>query len=235
MPTWVVKALPAASTATASGSRGATGGLHDPSEIAICNFSLDTTSRHYMQQIIDTSLPALIALLGTVLTVLVGYVQWKRERSSERHSIFHKEKRAAYITLWSKLEDLHIKIVTRSVSPDVFEKHLVDINTFVIKSSLYLSSSDAQLATKYVETVYRMKKTINEKGNQTVQRRVTNTSVLVRPPKTVQERIREIAKSIGVLARQKDEQVVVEDVIKEANFIRSKLIGRFQKVLKGYI
>lgn len=96
-------------------------------------------------------IPALIALVGTLLTVLVGLWQWRKQSSLQHSSQFVSDQQAAYKALWEKLEDAHIKLRVDNSSTANYKSFVQDVNSFILKQSLYLEQEDQTLANNYLQ------------------------------------------------------------------------------------
>src|SRR5947209_4753895 len=110
-----------------------------------------------MDDILKVALPAGIALLGTIITVTIGYRQRKRQQDISRNNAFLADKQAAYKDFWNKIEEAHIKIRTRKVNRRDFDECLREVNSFYLKHSLYLEEQDRDLSNRYLEAVFEQK------------------------------------------------------------------------------
>jgi hypothetical protein len=106
-----------------------------------------------MHEILKNAVGALIALIGTVLAILVGYRQWKRQQQTTREGEFRSQKQQTYKELWEKLEDVHVRLRTGAVSSDEFHCLIRDVNSYILKRGLYLERDDQQLANQYLSKV----------------------------------------------------------------------------------
>ena len=106
-----------------------------------------------MHEVLKNAVATLIALVGSVLAILVGYRQWKRQQQTTREGEFRSQKQQTYKELWEKLEDVHIRLRTGVVSSDEFRSLIRDVNSYILKRGLYLEKEDQQLANQYLSKV----------------------------------------------------------------------------------
>ncbi len=109
--------------------------------------------RPSMNDILKNAIPALIALVGTVLAILIGYRQWKRQQDTTREGEFRTQKQQTYKELWEKLEDVHVRLRTEVVTSDEFRSVVRDVNSYILKRGLYLEKDDQALANRYLSRV----------------------------------------------------------------------------------
>src|ERR1041384_1705607 len=117
-----------------------------------------------MEDILKVAIPAAIALIGTIVTVLIGYRQWKRQQEASRYSTVFTEKQSAYKELWNKLESVHIKLRTGDVSLAEFNNLVREVNSYILKNGLYIEEKDRQLSSQYLKAVFKMKEIIITSG-----------------------------------------------------------------------
>jgi hypothetical protein len=113
-----------------------------------------------MNEYLKIILPGSIALIGTIITIFIGYRQWKRQQESSRYASFVTEKQSAYKGLWEKLEEVHIKVRSEDVQISEFNNLLRDINSYILKHSLYLDREDQILSNQYLKDLYRFKEIV---------------------------------------------------------------------------
>lgn len=106
-----------------------------------------------MNDALKNAAPALIALVGTVLAVLVGYRQWKRQQDTTLKNEFRTQKQQTYKELWEKLEDVHVRLRTELVGNDEFNSLVRDVNSYILKRGVYLENDDQALANRYLSKV----------------------------------------------------------------------------------
>jgi hypothetical protein len=157
--------------------------------------------------------PALIALIGTLIVVLFGYRQWRKQQEITRYGNFITEKQNAYKGLWEKLEEVHVKLRSKDVSQKEYKKCLLNINSYVLKQNLYIDETDKNLANEYLDSLYKLKELIKDSDDE------------------------------GVRTEWETSMAIPEDVIKNArdlkhaqdksNELRNKLIQNYKKIIGG--
>ena len=118
----------------------------------------------------ETVLVALIALLGTLITVYVGYWQWKRQQSTRYLPAFQNERQAAYRQLWTLLPDMSTlfetekkpSVLVRFYSQEELNETLEKIKLFLLRNTLYIEEADGWLATQYLEDLLEVGHLISE-------------------------------------------------------------------------
>ena len=118
-----------------------------------------------MEDILKVAIPAAIALIGTIVTVLIGYRQWKRQQEVSRYSTIFTEKQSAYKELWDKLESVHIKLRTEEVSLTEFNDLVREVNSYILRNGLYIEEKDRRLSSQYLKAVFKMKEVIAKSGD----------------------------------------------------------------------
>ena len=121
-----------------------------------------------MDEIIKTAIPALIAFLGTLLTIFIGYRQWKSQRDLNRSQKFQGDRELAYKPLWEKLEDMHLKVRTDSVGKSEFDELVQDVNAYVLKNSLYVEKADSKLTAEYLDSVWKVSQLVAKSKNKRI-------------------------------------------------------------------
>jgi hypothetical protein len=96
-------------------------------------------------------IPALIALVGTLLTILIGVWQWRKQTTAGRTDQFQSDKQAAYKSLWDNLETAHITLRVDNHNPADYQKLVQTVNSFILKHALYLEDQDRLLANTYLK------------------------------------------------------------------------------------
>ncbi|HDN79167.1 MAG TPA: hypothetical protein ENG33_01720 [Chloroflexi bacterium] len=166
-----------------------------------------------MGDVFEVAIPAAIALVGTIITVAIGYYQWRRKQDLASYGAFQSEKRAIYKELWRMLENVHIKLRVDTVSWDEFHVLLREVNSYILKHSLYLDEQDRILANRYLDSLWELKRLITRSGDEEAERDWCATRTI--PPEVI-ERVQEIG--------------YVQD---EVSQIRKELIKRFRKAIGG--
>jgi hypothetical protein len=136
-----------------------------------------------MSEPLKIIIPALIALIGTFLTIFFGYRQWKRQQKASRYGNFFSDRHTAYKTLWEKIEDVHIKTRIESVSEADFDKLLFEVNAHILKNGLYLRDDLRDMTNKYLKMAYRVSAEIRNSEDEEERTALYNTGAL--PPSTL--------------------------------------------------
>jgi hypothetical protein len=168
-----------------------------------------------MKDVLKTAIPALIALIGTVLAVLIGYRQWKRQQDTSRENDFRTQKQQTYKDLWEKLEDVHVRLRTEVVGGDEFHSLVRDVNSFILKHGLYLEEEDQTLANEYLSKVRDFTNLVAACDSEDAKSALSATARI--PPAVVR-----FAQESG-------------RVQAEVNQIREELLVRYRKILRGDI
>ncbi len=155
----------------------------------------------------------MVALIGTIITIYFGYRQWKKQQDTSRYSTFVTEKHAAYKMLWEKLEEVHIKLRTDSVSYSDFNNLVREVNSYILKNALYLEEQDKELSNQYLKSVFRFKEIISESGDDDAQEAMNVTGNM----------------PLNTIKKIKELQTIMEEV----NKIRGTIIERFKKIIGG--
>lgn len=166
-----------------------------------------------MDEVIKTAIPALIAFLGTLLTILIGYRQWKSQRDLTRSQKFQGDRELAYRQLWEKLEDVHLKARTDSVGKREFDALVKDVNAYILKNSLYIEKIDSKLSIEYLDSVWKLSQLVAKSKDKRVKNEWTITGPL--PADTL------------------DEYKELQAAWKVADESRDKVVSRFQSILSG--
>jgi DNA-binding SARP family transcriptional activator len=158
-------------------------------------------------------LPALIALLGTILTAVIAYHRWKKEQAISKVGSYEADVQKAYAELWNRLEDIHIKLRTEGADSQIFRALLTGINAYLLKYSLWINKEDMALAQQYVKVLQKLDELVRTQGDDDEREAWATTAAL--PYKTIMR------------AR------AINEAMDEANSLRRKLIEKFQSALKG--
>lgn len=125
-------------------------------------------------QIDTTILAALIALFGTLITVYVGYRQWKYQQEKNYLPIFQTERYETYRKLWALLPDLSAKAnKSRQWSKDNYSFILLyseeelnstceEVRLFLAKNELQISDEDSLLVIQYLENALTIKNLVSK-------------------------------------------------------------------------
>lgn len=166
-----------------------------------------------MDDVFKVAIPAALALVGTFITVAIGYYQWRRKQDLASYGNFQSEKGAVHKELWQMLESVHVKLRVDTVSRDEFRALLREVNSYILKHSLYLDAQDRILTNQYLDSLWELKQLITQSGDKEAEREWYDTRPI---PFEVLERVREIRRA--------------QD---EVNRTREELIRRFRKAIGG--
>jgi len=168
-----------------------------------------------MHEILKNAVAALIALIGTVLAIFVGYRQWKRQQQSTREGEFRSQTQQTYKELWEKLEDIHVRLRTGVVSRDEFRSLIRDVNSYILKRDLYLEGHDQQLANQYLSKVREFTDLVAACDSEDAKEAVSMTAEI---PSDVMLNVRNLGK-----------------IQTEVNRLREEILVRYRRVLLGNI
>jgi len=168
-----------------------------------------------VNDILKNAVPALIALMGTGLAILIGYRQWKRQQDTTREGEFRSQKQQAYKELWEKLEDVHVRLRTEVVGNDDFRSLIRDVNSYILKRGLYLEKDDQRLANQYLSRVREFTNLAAASDSANAKQAISDTAQI---PSDVIRTVRELG-----------------NIQTEVNQIREEILVRYRKVLIGDI
>lgn len=147
-----------------------------------------------MNDVLKVLIPATIALLGTILTIVIGYRQWKRQQDAP----FVSAKQSAYKGLFEKLEEAHIKLRTEEVDLNKFRDLVRDVNSYILRNSLYLDERDRTLSNTYLDALYRFKEIVMESGDEDTEQAMTDTRAIPTKVSNIARELRDLAFDIEV-------------------------------------
>jgi hypothetical protein len=125
-----------------------------------------------MNDLAKIALPASIALLGTLGGLLFAYRQSRRRGRDEAESAYNADKRAAYKTLWERLEDVHGYARGLSIDKLRFDTMLRDVNLQMLRAEVYLAPDERRLVNGYLEHLVALGTSAAAQSSATVQREV---------------------------------------------------------------
>ena len=131
-------------------------------------------------ELLKVVLPAAIALVGTIITVVLGYRYWTRQRRASRRDALLDERARAYKELWEKLEDIHPCLRGRQYEPSQFSQMVREVNAFAMKLGLHIDDQDSSLASRYLESVFEYCSIINNSNIEAAMRPSFETTVISR-------------------------------------------------------
>jgi hypothetical protein len=147
-------------------------------------------------------LPASIALLGTIITVLIGYRQWKRQQETSRYGAFVSERQSAYKGLWERLEAVHVKLRTDDINRSDFNDLVGEVNSYILQQSLYLDEHDQLLSNQYLKAVYKFREAVMDSGDAEAEEEMATTAKVV--PRVTQN-ARQLRVAVSELERTRAE------------------------------
>jgi hypothetical protein len=156
----------------------------------------------------DVLIPALIGLIGTLLTILVGVWQWRKQQQQTRTVAFTSERQTAYTTLWEKLEAVHVRLRTSAGDEAIIRPLVQDVNAFILQHRLHLDSQDHQLANEYLNALQAYDQAIRAQSDPALKADWEDTRPM--PPVT------------GIL-----------ETHQQVEKLRSQLLNRYQTVVRG--
>ncbi len=113
---------------------------------------------------IATILAAVIALVGTVLGLVVGYRRWVKERQSVRFAKFEADRQDIYKTLWERVEGVNVALRRDRVEEKAFAQLVGDLNEYMLRNGAHLEDADRVLANRYVAAVKRFHQAVLAAG-----------------------------------------------------------------------
>lgn len=169
-----------------------------------------------MGEILKNAVPAIIALVGTILVALLGYRQWKRQQDATRSGGFQSQKQQTYKELWDKLENIHVRLRTETVGNEDFRSLVRDVNSYILKNGLYLENDDQQLADQYLSKVREFTNLVAASNSPDAKIALEDTAAEI-PPQVIQS-VRDL-----------------ERIQSEVNQIREKILVRYRKGVLGEV
>lgn len=159
-------------------------------------------------------IPAALALIGTVITVIVQMRQPKQDKRAEAQAQSLAEKQAVYKELWEKIEAVHVAARrAEHLSAEDFNRQLADVNSLIMTKSLFVDKQDWDLANRYLKAVRTFKEMVEATGDALLQEEVASTGeYAVESPHS-------IAELVGAM--------------QEVNRLRDALLGRFQTIINA--
>jgi hypothetical protein len=103
-----------------------------------------------MDEIVKLTIPAIIALLGTIIAVLLSYLQWKRQHDTEAKRKFLDDRKKIYEKLWQMLEEIHIYIRSNSMDYRKIIEKESEVNSYILKNSLFIEKEDTNITKEYL-------------------------------------------------------------------------------------
>jgi hypothetical protein len=135
------------------------------------------------QELLKIGMPAMVALVGTTITAVIGYRVWKRQQRISRCNALLDERAQAYKELWEKLEEIHVRLRGRQANSSQFSQMVRAVNTFAMKHGLHIDDQDQELATRYLDAVHDYCNIISESKDKDAIRDGFETSIM--PPEVL--------------------------------------------------
>lgn len=129
-------------------------------------------------ELLKTVLPTAIALVGTIITAVLGYRYWMRQRRASRRDALLDERASAYKELWEKLEDIHVSLRGRQQESSQFSEMVREVNALAMKQGLHIDDQDRNLASRYLESVFEYCRIINNSNIEAAMRPSFETTVI---------------------------------------------------------
>lgn len=153
-----------------------------------------------MRESLVPILTTVIALIGTLVGIFVGYRKWKRDRESERFAGFEKDRQSAYKKLWENVEEVNVQVRIDEVSRSDFSRKVQALNAFMLKSGIYIDDEDRALVNEYLKAVYNFQKVVRESGSKEAQIPLEETQPI--PPSVSKDlKTIEVAQNKAVILR----------------------------------
>lgn len=116
---------------------------------------------------------SLIALFGTVITVYVGYRQWKHQQATNFPLEYQKKRLSAYQKLWNMLPGARslytgkheLELTLPFIDEGNIRRLLGDIRLYCLQNELYIETTDRLLVVEYVEGLLDFIKSSRELEN----------------------------------------------------------------------
>jgi hypothetical protein len=156
---------------------------------------------------------AIIALIGTVIGIYIGFRKSQQDRDSGRFGQYEKDRQGVYRDLWDRVEQFNIKARIELVEANELSAHLQSLNAFMLRSGIYLDDADRNLVNQYVEAAYNFQKVVRESGLDEAEVPLGKTQAI--PYEIIQAHI------------------VIGKAQNEALKLRSQVIEKVRRVLGG--
>ena len=120
-------------------------------------------------------LPALIALVGTLVVAFLTYRQWRRTHDLTRAGGVLADKQAAYKVIWRKLEDVHLFVRSQRFDRQKYLELVRKVNIEMMRSGLLLEKGEARLANEYLDAMEAYATSLDEHEESSVRQQVQDT------------------------------------------------------------
>ncbi len=168
------------------------------------------------QEVLLVLIPALIALGGTLLTLYITMWSQRKQKQHDKGRQFTADQQAAYKSLWSVLEEIHLQFRTDEAALEKYGSAVTLVNSFLIKNAVYLDDEDQTLSHAYLGALKKLTEIVKDYSDEIPQlvHGWASTSVF----------------SMDMMKLfQEEERVVVEEM--EAT--RKKILDKCRLILKS--
>jgi ABC-type multidrug transport system fused ATPase/permease subunit len=131
-----------------------------------------------MNDYVKIGLPAVLGLVGTIITVLVTVYLARRQARRTRQQQYGDKSSTVYDELWERLEGIHIAIRTERFDEERLSDRLRELNSFILAKSIYLDDEDRALANDYIHKVKRFGDTVQLHGRDQDKQRLNETGAM---------------------------------------------------------
>lgn len=158
-----------------------------------------------------TVIAALIALVGTLAGLGLGYRRWSQERRARHSDKFEDERREIYKGLWDRVEEVNAALRRNRVDEAGFSELVSDLNEFMIRNGAHVDDPDQSLVNQYVAAVKRFDEVVAATESADVKVPYGKTTTI--PP--------------DVLVKVK----VLADAQEQVNRLRTELLAKVRSVI----
>ena len=132
-------------------------------------------------------LPALIALVGTLIVAFIGYRQWKRQHALTRAGSVLSDKQAAYKAIWHKLEDVHLFVRSETFNRERFLELVRSVNVELMRSGLLLERGEKGRVNAYLQALETLARNLDSNEDSRVREEVRDNlySTAPLPPEVI--------------------------------------------------
>lgn len=123
------------------------------------------------------------------------------EKETPGRQRFAADHRAAYKELWTRLQEVHIKLRTEEVDLETFRHLLREVNSFLLRQSLLIEEEDRTLAARYLQALYQFKEALFDTGDESAKDAWADTAPV---PKETISMARQLRQLDAEVKRQHD-------------------------------
>ncbi len=147
----------------------------------------------------------LLALAGTVLVVLMGYHQWKKQQRSSRTAGFVAQRDKTYADLWQKVEAVHLAVRMDRFNPKKFKDLVQAVNIYAIEYALYLDQDVQQQINSYLAALGEFGRLLESAGATEAREKASETSEM---PADVLEKVQGLAQAAASVEQHRNALIV---------------------------